>query len=236
LIVLIPQAAEAQARCANVAGASAWFTFEESMFDPKGPESPQRIAGVVGRALRFDGKRQYWEAPASTRGLDAGDGDFTVELWIRPQPHANAVNVVDKRSNLPLGYLLFLYKGYPGFQVSNGDHHNHYSRTKTITDGRWHHVAGVVRRLPPTPIRLFIDGVLDPAHSGPVPLANLDVPAPLWLGRHHRNGRINRDDIYFSGDLDELAIFKRALTQADVKAIFNAGPAGKCKPKTSLGE
>jgi len=228
-LLFVPVQAAAQNRCAALPGAAAWFTFEEAMFDRKNANSPLRVAGQVGRGLRFDGKQQYWEAPAGMKGLDVGEGSFTIELWMRPTLQDAAVNVVDKRSALPLGYLIFLYKGYPGFQVANGDHHSYYSRTTRITDGRWHHIAGIARRLPPTPFQLYIDGVLDPAPSSTVPLANLDVLDPLWLGRHHKNGRVAREDIYYAGDIDELAIFKRALTAAEVGSIYRAGTAGKCR-------
>lgn len=229
LLLFTAWTSAAQNRCASVPAPAVWFTFDEPLFDAKAQHSPPRTAGIVGRALRFDGKAHYWEAPRGMRGLDVGEGNFTIELWIRTELQAGSVNVVDKRSPLPLGYLIFLYRGFPGFQIANGDHNSYYSRTKSIADGRWHHIAGVARRLPPTPFQLYIDGVLDPAPSNNVPLANLDVADALWLGRHHKNGRVTRDDIYFKGDVDELAIFHRALTASEVQAIHRAGAAGKCK-------
>ena len=39
---------------------------------------------------------------------------------------------------------------------------------------------------------------------------------------------------YFNGLIDEVEIFSRALTQAEVQAIFNAGSAGKCKVQSKL--
>jgi hypothetical protein len=34
---------------------------------------------------------------------------------------------------------------------------------------------------------------------------------------------------WFKGDIDELEIFNRELTPAEVQGIYNAGAAGKCK-------
>jgi hypothetical protein len=34
---------------------------------------------------------------------------------------------------------------------------------------------------------------------------------------------------FLRGDLDEVELIKRALTQQEIQAIFNAGSAGKCK-------
>jgi len=35
---------------------------------------------------------------------------------------------------------------------------------------------------------------------------------------------------FFTGQLDELEIFNRALSQCEILAIFNAGSSGKCLP------
>jgi hypothetical protein len=61
-------------------------------------------------------------------------------------------------------------------------------------------------------------------------LTNLDVPQPLWLGRHHANGYVDREDIYFQGDIDELTFYRRALAEKEIRSIFRAGAHGKCHP------
>jgi hypothetical protein len=45
--------------------------------------------------------------------------------------------------------------------------------------------------------------------NGSAPLASLDVPTPLWLGRHHANSLVPREDIYFEGEIDELSFYHR---------------------------
>jgi hypothetical protein len=35
---------------------------------------------------------------------------------------------------------------------------------------------------------------------------------------------------FFSGIMDELCFYNRALTAAEIKAIYDAGGAGKAKP------
>jgi hypothetical protein len=99
-----------------------------------------------------------------------------------------------------------------------------------IADRHWHHVAGVARRLPPQPLGIYVDGVNQPqTGERDAPLANLDVPAPLWLGRHHANDLMRTNDLYFDGEMDELSFYHRALTAAEIQAIFRAGSAGKCR-------
>src|SRR5262249_37294294 len=40
---------------------------------------------------------------------------------------------------------------------------------------------------------------------------------------------------YFQGLIDEVEFFNRALSQAEVQAIVNAGSAGKCRTSTTPG-
>lgn len=229
-LVLLRAVAAAQSGCAPVAGASASFTFDEPMFHKPGARAPALITGVVGKALRFDGQGQYFEVPKGSPGLDVGEGNFTLELWIRTTGANGTVNVIDKRDAVPRGYLIFIHQGHPGFQLAYGVHGNLWAREMKVADGRWHHVAGVARRLPPDRMRLFVDGA-GYASQENTRFGNLDVTAPLWLGRHHANGRVPREDIYFQGDIDELAIYRRALTPAEILSIYKAGSRGKCLPK-----
>jgi hypothetical protein len=39
---------------------------------------------------------------------------------------------------------------------------------------------------------------------------------------------VDREDIYFQGDIDELTFYRRALTEKEIQSIFLAGAHGKC--------
>jgi len=204
---------------------SAWFTFDEPIF-----QSATRVPGIVGRALRFDGKSSFAEIPASTPGLNPGEDDFSVEAWVRTTDKGGVRNIVDKRSRHPKGWLLYSRTGNPGFQVVYGVEITDTIAVKyPIADGRWHHIVGVAKRLPPQAPQLYVDGQLRGSAARNTTLANIDNDAPLWLGRHHANAYIPRDNIYFAGDVDELSFYRRALSPAEVAALHRAGRAGKCR-------
>ena len=232
LIVLLGVACMARAQSGCVAappGISAWFTFDEPMFRQPGEHHPQRVPGLVGSALSFNGIDQYFEVPASTPGVDVGEDDFTIELWIRTKQSAGTPSIVDKRGHQPLGYLIFTFQGRPALQLADGSRGRGPFWEASIADGRWHHVAGVVKRLPPRPAAIFVDGVRQSTkYTEDVTLTNLDVPQPLWLGRHHANGYVDREDIYFQGDIDELTFYRRAFTVQEIQSIYRAGAHGKC--------
>lgn len=203
---------------------SAWVTFDEPLF-----EKASRVAGQVGRAIQFDGKSQYFEMPP-TPGFQVGEGDFTIELWVRTKLTNTIRNIVDFRSPDPLGWLIYFRRGGAGFQVAGGVHLADVADTShPINDGKWHHVAAVGKRLPPQPGTIYVDGVRRIQAGKRLPLGNLNHQTPLWLGRHHRNAYVNRDDVYFEGAVDELSVYRRALSATEIAAIHKAGRAGKCR-------
>ena len=217
--------ASAQGCATPPKGLSAWYTFEEQIF-----AKANKIPGRAGTALRFDGTSDFVEMPRDP-ALNVGEGDFTVEAWIRTSDSKAIRNIFDHRNFNVVGYLLFICTGSPGFQVGSGGIQiaDTVAANINIADSKWHHVAAVVKRLPSQASAIYVDGVLTAANGRNVGVANLDHEEPAWIGRHRRNELINRDNMYYRGDLDELSIYRRALTPAEVKSVFAAGSKGKCK-------
>jgi hypothetical protein len=97
----------------------------------------------------------------------------------------------------------------------------------TITAGTWHFVAGTYDG---TGQNLYVDGVLvnSGANFGPVQYQS----APIQIGSV-LNSAFNPTGApftyYFSGQIDELEVFNRALSATEILSLFNAGSAGKAK-------
>lgn len=212
-------------RCAPApSGLAVWYTFEEPMF-----AQAKRIEGLVGKGLRFENKQDFFEVPRTPKLL-VGEGDFSVELWVRTESNDGIRNMVDFRNEQPRGWALYIRKGQAGFQVSDGaDIVDAVAATSNIADGKWHHVVGVVKRLPQQPPVVFVDGQLAGRAQKNAPLSNLDHETPMWIARHHRNRLIQRDTPYFPGDFDELTVYRRALRPEEIQGLYRAGKAGKCK-------
>jgi hypothetical protein len=79
-----------------------------------------------------------------------------------------------------------------------------------ITPGTWHHVAASVRRgSSGRQSKIYVDGV--EVASGDVAAGNLDNSTPLCFGKI--------DKYRFHGQLDDVWIFRRALSGDEVKKI-----------------
>ena len=90
-------------------------------------------------------------------------------------------------------------------------------------NGAWHHICCMIDRDEET-AKLYIDGVLDVAETGCSWLPALDTTGygssdsgsiPFLIGDRGNLGR------YWDGEIDEFRIYDRALSPAEVVAIYN---------------
>ena len=192
---------------------------------------PVAVNGYVAHSLSFDGINQYVEVP-SYNAINFGTNDFSIDAWVRRatnDPGTSVRIIVDKRdeSGGVRGYSLFLGNGGAlGFQLADGSFSNYSSSLAVANDGQWHHVAVTVDRDNTNGIVFYLDGVADSLLRNPVPYqASVSTTFPLRVGSRSSSVSFN-----FFGGIDEVELFSRVLTPAEVAALFNAGASGKCKP------
>ena len=98
-------------------------------------------------------------------------------------------------------------------ELSGGGHAEHLSTSKIETD-TWYHLVGTYDSQTGN-MCLYINGLLDNRwkHNGPIKANTND----LYIG-HNPYGL----DQHFDGLIDEVMIFNRALSQEEVKQLFDA--------------
>lgn len=210
---------------------------------------PVPIIGKVLAGLRFDGSNDLVLAAddpeldfVGTSGGGTTTNDLTIDSWVRiPVGSMTGVRqIVDKRDNITgaRGYAMYTYNNRLAFQMADaavpgttcgtGPTYpcTNWSSTGTIpNDGRWHLLAVTVSRATGAPTgRFFIDGAAAGTFA-PRP-GSMDNTSPLSIGA--RSAALG-GGAYLRGDLDELEIFKRALSPAEIGLLYTAGAAGKCK-------
>jgi Concanavalin A-like lectin/glucanases superfamily len=229
----------------------AWYPFDETSgsiaFDITGfanngtlINGPLRVPGEVAGALNFNGINNYVEAPDAPQ-INFGDatspgGNFSIDAWIRVDPSASGYTkiIVDKRKE-PMGLIsgYSLYVGsYSRLQLQLGDRAGVSTYTTpsfhpALTDGNWHHVAVTVRRNDPQGIKWYHNGHLVWVHDPTDRPGSLKNNSPLRIGTRTTGPPLTG---WFYGDIDEVEIFRGVLPARQVRAIYAAGPFGKCKP------
>ncbi len=222
------------------AGMVAWWHLDESSgtttsdlagFNNIGTRmnGPVPVAGKVAGGLQFDGTNDYVIVPHNSE-LNFGTGNFTIDAWIKTSETSGERIIVDKQTLNGLvyqGYSFHLNAGYLSLQLADASPPNYFTNQSSgtfVADGNWHHVAVTVTRNSSTGVIFYKDGVGSAGFNLTGRQGSLDNTGPLVIGRQSY-----ADQRRFNGILDEIEMFNRVLTAAEIQSIYNAGSAGKCK-------
>jgi len=174
------------------------------------------VAGKFGQALSFDGINAYVNIPNSD-SLNPTSA-ITMAAWIQPVTVTNITYIEIMRQDSGDKRKLFSFQ-LNGTQLTLGlNTAGAYWETdfaiaaKDYTDEKWHHV---VYTYDGAKAIFYKDGsvVNSQAHSGKIAVET----APLMIGTCTASGE------WFTGLIDEVAMFNVALAEADVKALMNQG-------------
>ena len=225
-----------------------WLKFDETT----GPTAYNSVAGnhgyLAGNATRnlgqyvinslcFNGVNQYVQVTPYA-AMQFGTNDFTVDAWVKPATLNNTIRtIVDHREeNGPVvrGYSVFLgTNNTVGFQLADGTLMNYYFNTVVPADGQWHFIAISVKRNDPLGIKLYVDGVADTTPKNPTVRPGSVTAGPCFPFRvASRSSSITG---LFPGCIDEVELFRRALTPAEIQAIYDARCKGKCRVTCQAG-
>ncbi|MEO8602114.1 MAG: DUF1566 domain-containing protein, partial [bacterium] len=164
---------------------------------------------------------------------------FSIELWVRID-HRDVHNIQTfvSHDDGPGSTSRKWIFGFDTFenQIEFDLQHESFSFASLITVpwnpeiGRWYHVALTHNKdtVDPniTPYTIYVDGVaLGSTNTG---VAIPDASAPLRIG-------YSESDWYLNGRIDEVKIYDRELTPAEVQASHMAGTAGHCRNCATAG-
>jgi hypothetical protein len=192
-----------------------------------GPDSadPRWVDGRLGGGLAFDGD-DYIQVPDSP-SLETPPA-LTVSAYFRGDRSPGDWRYIVSKGSLgcrsasyglysgPNGGLGFYISSRTGYVVSP-------LAGRSVWDGRWHHAAG---SFDGRTVRLFLDG----AQVGSGTPTDSDIAYAL-PGESAYLGAYRGDcDLMLVGELDDVAIWGRALAPAEVRTVRGDGPTAVAEP------
>jgi hypothetical protein len=173
--------------------------------------------GKLDSAYQFDGLQDIIEIPNSP---SLSFASITVSAWIKPveTPNKSRIysRIVDKYLfNQKGGFNLVYYEPdsrvFFEFWGTDGQRHNIFTDSQ-VEVGTWHHVAASYDGIT---LKIFFDGV--PENQ----LSNINIPINktsryLSFG----NGYDGFSWWPFSGSIDEVRIYNRAVTSKEIQTIY----------------
>lgn len=183
---------------------------------------PGPVAGRIGNAVQFNGTGTGLEVPANP-SINWGLGQsFSIEFWMKEDSVCNENQVVVGRNDTSIHWWAGCWKGgTAGFVLR--DRNGNIAiliGSIPIADGQWHHIVGT-RDAGTNTLNLYVDAVKDVSITQNFstgfesPTAKLDI------------GWLQLDSGYhFAGSVDELALYKSALSESTVKQHYTDGTTG----------
>ena len=183
--------------------------------------------GISGQAMSFNGTNGYLNLPMGVlEGFNPGNfhqGDFTISFWIKTaatriegiigkrEACDGSHSFWDLRLNGDISVELYTDSSSPGVN-------NNASGLRLVNDDTWHYVA-LTRSSALS--KLYIDGKGDMPSPKDDVVVNLINTADIWVGRS-RCSNSGDSTRYFSGMMDEIRIYERALSCAEIRAEYES--------------
>jgi len=183
--------------------------------------------GVSGACLSFDGYTNRVTVPS--RELPNIRGDFTIEAWIAPQEFPwDWSGIVDHDQDRRAGYRLAMdHLGRIALEACLGGRWSGLTTSRAVDLLKWTFVTATYRQS--KGFAIYFDGTLAASGSATGPVQ--DVPdLDLFIGMAHAKSypwacereitKTFRSNMVFSGLIDEVRVFARALSESEIRADY----------------
>ena len=169
-------------------------------------------AGRYGSALLFNGSNA-WVTVADSASLDLTTA-MTIEAWVRPTAAMGTSwrSIILKERPSGLSYSLYTNttSGRPGPYINTGGADLNVRGTSSVPADAWTHLAATYNG---TMLQLYVNGTL--VKSASFPGALVVSSGVLRIGGNSVWGE------WFKGYIDEVRIYKRALSAAEIVNDMN---------------
>ena len=196
---------------------------DDSTFGNDGTLSgdPTWVSGQHGLALALDGSGDYATVPDAA-SLDLTDA-ITIAAWVRPGQLGTQYLVKKATKGGIDGFELSLSSSGKAFfrlnQKASGNTYRIDTTTDYPTDGNtWMHLAATYDG---STMHLYVDGVEDPTSLIVGPSAIATNALALAIGAQPDGDAAS----LFQGALDDVHLYGRALSPAEIAALADVAPA-----------
>jgi hypothetical protein len=191
---------------------------EPTLPQPASAVAPTGFANPLSREFPATGRPSVRASGAMTILKLQPTDQFTLSVWYRATTASAAfggdlINLSDatfirlKPNQIEVGRRREVVTP-PVYAVAEND------QLTNALDGRWHHVAGVIGG---QSVSLYFDGVMKATTAEPRPLVYMG--RDVVVGRHDNT----QAEQQFQGAIDEVRIYRRALTAQEVLNLAQGG-------------
>ncbi|MFH1802555.1 MAG: LamG domain-containing protein [archaeon] len=191
-------------------------------------DAVQTGGGYYGKGFEFDGSDGINIGDAGA--VEVGTSDFSVSFWVKtsdtggsgPGTQGGMKDVIGKRypgdqDSPTKGWGVGVSSDYVGVEIDDSADHGTFigSSTTNISDDQWHHVVVVFDR--DVNGSIYVDTLLENQTDITSEDGSLDNSIDLRIAQSDQE----HSYVYLEAEVDEVLIFKRALSLVEVRALYN---------------
>ena len=189
-------------------------------------------AGNANSAYGFNGIDSYITVGDK---LDAQNGDLTLSAWVKADTYAQSAIIINKGmtsngSPPGCGYGLHVLQESPvqtagiHFRFDDSDYgirRDVFIPVNQVPIARFIFLTGTLRHIDSSTVQMsiYLNGKLYSSKTFPSGPAN-DTNIPFAIGAHYR-GEYGPVTAFFNGVIDEVKVYNRSLSDAEVQELYN---------------
>ncbi len=187
------------------------------------------VPGKLGQALAFNGKNQSITIPSVDL---SGTPTATVSFWMFKSSFVANDGLAVEDSNPSISSLGFhidtdigaspaACTGTLGIDLVNDNTSDNLFCFTLPSTGAWHNITAILDTTQPAngEVTYYLDGVLQTAvnHSISADTTGNFAKEPFYIGSR------GSTQLYYAGMIDDVRVYNRALSAAEIKQLYNMG-------------
>jgi len=199
-------------------GLRAHYEFEGTYSDSSGNArhgtamgNPTFVAGKVGQAINLRGLNDYVEI-TGYKGI-LGSNAFSITAWVKTTYIGGDTQEIVYYGTHSGGQRCE-FRVHENSHIRMGNGAGQVEGLTAVTDGGWHHVAATIKENATnssSEVRIYVDGQDDTQESTDPDAFNLVADWDVTIGY-----RPSQNDRFFNGQIDDVRIYDRALSQEEM--------------------
>ena len=179
-------------------------------------------SGIFGKAMTFDGT-QAVVSKTDDNSLDLRTDSFTASAWIKvATPSGNPDVIINKGATTSTDYGYWWEvnsSNHLGIYISNGSSYivNNVTGSANVSNNSWHHVVFVWD--PADGVYMYVDGRLD-KYKAQTTSTDINGSGTFYIGGYGAMAGYT-----LNGQVDDVRIFRSALTADQIKILYSQGSA-----------
>jgi hypothetical protein len=212
------------AQTAPIPGLVGWWRFNGDAVDysstsasGSGVGSPYSTNGVLNRAIFLNGSSSYVSLPTTPNHL--GMSEFTFSVWVNAATlsDVNCIYTESYATNSGSARIILNLTAAGNVRFGTSADSRLTTTGAPISAGAWRHIAGTMTA---AAIRLYVNGSLTGATNGTFTVVPNDAPLAANIGCN----TLAAAGTFFHGSIDDLRIYNRVLTAAEIRdKLWNGG-------------